>query len=358
MKARARSTARRGWSASCSSAPTPTCRSCQPTTASQIFHLLRRQMVRNLRKPLVIMTPKSLLRAKDAASPLSEFTKGGFQTVIPENKELKADKVKRVHRLLGQGLLRPGQASARKRVPTTSPSCASSSSIRSRTRRLRPSSRSTPTPLDIVWCQDEPQNQGAWFFVQHYIHENMSEGPEAGLLRPCRIGVACGRVFAPAPGAAKGAGGWRFRQAQGLCADQIRTPTNTESTERIEMAIVEVKVPQLSESVAEATMLQWKKKAGELVAIDEILIEIETDKVVLEVPAPAAGVLAEIVVARRRHGGGRAADRAGSIPRARDLWLQPRWLRLRHQLRRLRLLLLLRQREAPRLEWPCRPLPS
>ena len=62
------------------------------------------------------------------------------------------------------------------------------------------------------------------------------------------------------------------------------------------MAIVEVKVPQLSESVAEATLLQWKKQAGELVAIDEILIEIETDKVVLEVPAPAAGVLAEVVV--------------------------------------------------------------
>ncbi len=63
------------------------------------------------------------------------------------------------------------------------------------------------------------------------------------------------------------------------------------------MAIVEVKVPQLSESVAEATLLQWKKKAGEAVAQDEILIEIETDKVVMEVPAPSAGVLAEIVVA-------------------------------------------------------------
>ncbi len=62
------------------------------------------------------------------------------------------------------------------------------------------------------------------------------------------------------------------------------------------MAIVEVKVPQLSESVAEATLLQWKKKPGEAVAIDEILIEIETDKVVMEVPAPAAGVLAELVV--------------------------------------------------------------
>ncbi len=63
------------------------------------------------------------------------------------------------------------------------------------------------------------------------------------------------------------------------------------------MAIVEVKVPQLSESVAEATMLLWKKKVGETVAVDEILIDIETDKVVLEVPAPAAGVLCEILVA-------------------------------------------------------------
>jgi 2-oxoglutarate dehydrogenase E2 component (dihydrolipoamide succinyltransferase) len=61
------------------------------------------------------------------------------------------------------------------------------------------------------------------------------------------------------------------------------------------MAIVEVKVPQLSESVAEATLLQWKKKPGDAVAIDEILIEVETDKVVLEVPAPSAGVMAEIV---------------------------------------------------------------
>ena len=63
------------------------------------------------------------------------------------------------------------------------------------------------------------------------------------------------------------------------------------------MAIVEVKVPQLSESVAEATMLQWKKKVGDTVSVDETLIEIETDKVVLEVPAPSSGVLIEITVA-------------------------------------------------------------
>ena len=65
------------------------------------------------------------------------------------------------------------------------------------------------------------------------------------------------------------------------------------------MAIFEVKVPQLSESVAEATLLQWKKKVGDAVGQDEILIEIETDKVVLEVPAPSAGVLTEIVIAEQ-----------------------------------------------------------
>ncbi|MGB7484210.1 MAG: biotin/lipoyl-containing protein, partial [Castellaniella sp.] len=61
------------------------------------------------------------------------------------------------------------------------------------------------------------------------------------------------------------------------------------------MAITEVLVPQLSESVSEATLLNWKKQPGEAVEADEILIEVETDKVVLEVPAPASGVLSEIV---------------------------------------------------------------
>src|SRR5437868_7071773 len=61
------------------------------------------------------------------------------------------------------------------------------------------------------------------------------------------------------------------------------------------MALIEVKVPQLSESVSEATLLQWKKKPGQAVEQDEILVEIETDKVVLEVPAPAAGVLAQVI---------------------------------------------------------------
>jgi 2-oxoglutarate dehydrogenase E1 component len=154
----------------------------QPTTASQIFHVLRRQMVRNLRKPLVIMTPKSLLRAKDAASPLNEFTKGGFQTVIAENKEevvKRADKVKRVVACSGKVYY----DLARRREENGHDETALI-----RVEQLYPfphkafstELKKYPNAVDIVWCQDEPQNQGAWFFVQHYIHENMVEGQRLG----------------------------------------------------------------------------------------------------------------------------------------------------------------------------------
>ena len=152
---------------------------CQPTTASQIFHLLRRQMVRNLRKPLIIMTPKSLLRAKDAASPLSEFTKGFFQTVIPENKELKGDKVKRVLACSGKVYYDLVKKREEKGVDDVAII---------RVEQLYPfphkafatELKKYPNATDIVWCQDEPQNQGAWFFIQHNIHENMTEGQRLG----------------------------------------------------------------------------------------------------------------------------------------------------------------------------------
>ncbi len=147
----------------------------QPTTAAQIFHVLRRQMVRNLRKPLIIMTPKSLLRNKDATSPLSEFTKGGFQTVIPDSHELKADKVRRVIACSGKVYYDLAKKREEKGVDDVAivrveqlypfPHKAFASEL-----------KKYPNLTEVVWCQDEPQNQGAWFFVQHYIHENMSEG--------------------------------------------------------------------------------------------------------------------------------------------------------------------------------------
>ncbi|WP_371134116.1 2-oxoglutarate dehydrogenase E1 component [Polaromonas sp.] len=151
----------------------------QPTTAAQIFHVLRRQMVRNLRKPLIIMTPKSLLRNKDATSPLSEFTKGSFQTVIPDSGTLKADKVKRVIACSGKVYY----DLAKKREEKSMDDVAIL-----RVEQLYPfphkafagELKKYPNLTEVVWCQDEPQNQGAWFFVQHYIHENMSEGQKLG----------------------------------------------------------------------------------------------------------------------------------------------------------------------------------
>ena len=151
----------------------------QPTTSSQIFHVLRRQMVRNLRKPLVIMTPKSLLRNKDATSPLSDFTKGSFQTIIPEQKGIVADKVKRLVACSGKvyyDLVKKREEKGLDDVAII------------RVEQLYPfphkafstELKKYPNVTEVVWCQDEPQNQGAWFFVQHYLHENMIEGQRLG----------------------------------------------------------------------------------------------------------------------------------------------------------------------------------
>ena len=151
----------------------------QPTTASQIFHVLRRQMVRNVRKPLVIMTPKSLLRNKDATSALSDFTRGGFQTVIGELKEIKPEKVKRMVVCSGKVYY----DLVKKREERGSDDVAIV-----RIEQLYPFAHKAfaneikkyPNATEIVWAQDEPQNQGAWFFVQHYIHENMLDGQKLG----------------------------------------------------------------------------------------------------------------------------------------------------------------------------------
>jgi 2-oxoglutarate dehydrogenase E1 component len=151
----------------------------QPTTASQIFHVLRRQMVRNLRKPLVIFTPKSLLRHKDAASPLAEFTKGSFQTIIPDPKSPKGDKVKRV--VVCSGKVYYDLSKKREEKAATDVAIL-------RLEQLYPfphkafaaELKKYPNATEVVWTQDEPQNQGAWFFVQHYIHENMLEGQKLG----------------------------------------------------------------------------------------------------------------------------------------------------------------------------------
>src|SRR5690606_17095744 len=123
-------------------------------------------------------------------------------------------------------------------------------------------------------------------------HEGRSE---AGLCRsPCVLFAGRGLPGQAHRATARAARGCHGDEVQGLHADQITDIQKLSETDT-NMAITDVVVPQLSESISEATLLEWKKQPGEAVELDEILIEVETDKVVLEVPAPAAGVLKEIV---------------------------------------------------------------
>ncbi|MCM0029064.1 MAG: 2-oxoglutarate dehydrogenase E1 component [Polynucleobacter sp.] len=148
----------------------------QPTTAAQIFHVLRRQMIRQFRKPLILMTPKSLLRNKEAASPLIEFTRGAFQTVLSERDEsIDPKKVTRIIMCSGKVYYDLAKARTDKSIDDVAiirieqlypfPHKAVSAEL-----------KKYPALEEVVWCQDEPQNQGAWFFIQHNILENMSEG--------------------------------------------------------------------------------------------------------------------------------------------------------------------------------------
>ena len=151
----------------------------QPTTASQIFHVLRRQMVRDLRKPLIIFTPKSLLRNKDATSPVSEFTKGSFQTIIPEIKALKAEKVKRI--LVCSGKVYYDLVKKREELGSDDVAILRAEQLYPFPHKVFAAElKKYPNATELVWTQDEPQNQGAWFFVQHYIHENMLPSQKLG----------------------------------------------------------------------------------------------------------------------------------------------------------------------------------
>ena len=165
----------------------------QPTTASQIFHLLRRQMVRKFRKPLVILTPKSLLRNKDAGSPLKELSSGRFQPIIPElDEQIKAASVKRVLACSGKVYYdlvhgradRKDESVAIIRVEQLYPFAH---------KTFEAELRKYPKATEVVWVQDEPQNQGPWFYVQHHLYQNMSAGQKLGYAgRPASASPAVG----------------------------------------------------------------------------------------------------------------------------------------------------------------------
>ena len=148
---------------------------CVPTSASQIFHLIRRQMLRPFRKPLVVMTPKSLLRKKEASSSINDLANGTFQTVIPEVEALEVKDVKRVIACCGKvyyDLTAKRNENKRADVAII------------RVEQLYPFPHKQfeaemeryPNAAEVVWCQEEPQNQGAWYQTAHYFRENMREG--------------------------------------------------------------------------------------------------------------------------------------------------------------------------------------
>jgi len=165
----------------------------QPTTASQIFHLLRRQMIRKFRKPLVIMTPKSLLRNKDASSPLKSLASDRFRPVIGEVDEtINPATVKRVLVCSGKVYYDLVHARAERK--------ASNVAI-IRVEQLYPFAHKTfETELrkygkatEVIWVQDEPQNQGPWYYVQHHLYENIVAGQKLGYAgRPASASPAVG----------------------------------------------------------------------------------------------------------------------------------------------------------------------
>ncbi len=165
------------------------CQVCVPSTPAQMFHLLRRQMLRLLRKPLIVMTPKSLLRHKHSTSTMSDLAEGYFHTVIDEHDLIPPAQVKRLVFCSGKvyyDLLdgrRADQLSdvALVRIEQLYPfPVAEYQAIIERYSSAR----------EVVWCQEEPQNQGAWYQIRHRL--------QAGLGTKHSLGYA-GRESAAAP---------------------------------------------------------------------------------------------------------------------------------------------------------------
>lgn len=148
---------------------------CVPSTPAQIFHLLRRQMLRPFRKPLIVMTPKSLLRHKAAVSSLADLTDGKFYTVIPEVETAEPNKVTRV--VFCSGKVYYDLADERRNQQLTQVALI-------RIEQLYPFDdqavleilKTYPKAKELVWCQEEPMNQGAWYQIQHRLVACVGKG--------------------------------------------------------------------------------------------------------------------------------------------------------------------------------------
>ncbi|GLO39434.1 2-oxoglutarate dehydrogenase subunit E1 [Pseudomonas putida] len=168
---------------------------CVPTTPAQIYHLLRRQVIRPLRKPLIVLTPKSLLRHKLAISTLEDLAEGSFQTVIPEIDSLDPAKVERLVLCGGKvyyDLLEKRRAEGREDIAIV------------RIEQLYPFPEDDLVEIlapytnlkHAVWCQEEPMNQGAWYSSQHHMRRILGRHNKALVLeyagRDASAAPACG----------------------------------------------------------------------------------------------------------------------------------------------------------------------
>ncbi|UQY34835.1 2-oxoglutarate dehydrogenase E1 component [Pseudomonas fulva] len=166
-----------------------------PTTPAQIYHLLRRQVIRPLRKPLVVLTPKSLLRHKLAVSTLEDLAEGSFQTVIPEIDAIDPKKVERLVLCSGKvyyDLLEKRRAEGREDIAIV------------RIEQLYPFPEDDLAEIlapyknlkHIVWCQEEPMNQGAWYCSQHHMRRAAAAHKKSLVLeyagRDASAAPACG----------------------------------------------------------------------------------------------------------------------------------------------------------------------
>jgi 2-oxoglutarate dehydrogenase E1 component len=168
---------------------------CVPSTPAQMFHMLRRQMLRRFRKPLVVMTPKSLLRHPMSVSALEDLQRGSFQTLIDEVEDIDPKSVRRI--VLSSGKVYFDLLKERRDAKIKDIALA-------RLEQLYPFPVEEyeaiisryPNAKEIVWCQEEPQNQGAWYQIRHQLERPLSEAHE--LLYAGRAPAA-----APATGIAK-----------------------------------------------------------------------------------------------------------------------------------------------------------
>jgi 2-oxoglutarate dehydrogenase E1 component len=146
---------------------------CNPTTPAQIFHLLRRQIIRPYRKPLIVMSPKSLLRHKLAISTLEDLTAGHFQPVIGEQDKLNPKKVTRF--ILCAGKVYYDLLEARNQDKLEHVAIARLEQIYPFPEKLLKAELAKyPNLKEFFWCQEEPKNQGAWYQTKHHFTDNVS----------------------------------------------------------------------------------------------------------------------------------------------------------------------------------------